>query len=205
MARLYAVEEELPAAKPRIRALAAALVPPHRSGDFAQAMMDLGATICSPKRPACAVCPWIDACRARARGDPASFPRRVPKRTGELRRGAAFVALRADGFILVRSRPPKGLLGGMTEVPTTAWDKDFDAATALCAAPAFARARPKWRRLPGVVSHVFTHFPLELAVYSAQVPAGTRAPAGTRWTKLADIAGEALPSLMRKVVAHAIE
>jgi A/G-specific adenine glycosylase len=204
VARLYAVEQELPAAKPHLRALAAQLVPAQRAGDFAQAMMDLGATICTPKRPACAVCPWMGACRAGARGDPAAFPRRARKRTGVLRRGAAFVALRADGCVLVRARAPRGLLGGMTEVPTTAWRADFDDEAAHSAAPAFGRARTQWQRVPGVVSHVFTHFPLELAVYRARLPGGTRAPTGTRWTSLADLADEALPSLMRKVVAHAL-
>ena len=204
VARLYAVEQELPAAKPRLRALAAQLVPAQLAGDFAQAMMDLGATVCTPKRPACAVCPWMGACRARARGDPAAFPRRARKRAGVLRRGAAFVALRADGSVLVRARAPRGLLGGMTEVPTTAWVADFDDEAAHSAAPAFARAHTLWQRVPGVVSHVFTHFPLELAVYRARLPGGTRAPAGTRWTSLADLADEALPSLMRKVVAHAL-
>jgi A/G-specific adenine glycosylase len=204
VARLFALDEELPAAKSHIRSLAARLVPPRRCGDFAQAMMDLGATICTPKRPACAVCPWMKACRARQRGDQASFPRRAPKPEGRLRRGAAFVALRNDGCVLMRSRPPKGLLGGMTEVPTTPWTHDFDADQALPQAPQLARAQPKWRHLPGVVTHVFTHFPLELVVYRAQFPVTAVAPAGTRWIALADLAGEALPSLMRKVVAHAL-
>jgi A/G-specific adenine glycosylase len=110
--------------------------------------------------------------------------------------------VRADGFVLVRSRPPKGLLGGMTEVPTTAWTHDFDASDALHDAPL---ARAKWRRIPGVVTHVFTHFPLELAVYSAQVPASARAPTGMRWVALAELPGEALPNLMRKVLAHALD
>ena len=114
IARLYAVEEELPGAKPRIRSLAEELTPARRAGDYAQAMMDLGATICTPKSPACALCPWNDVCEARARGDQESFPRKAEKKTGALRRGAAFVAVRADGFILTRTRPEKGLLGGMT-------------------------------------------------------------------------------------------
>ena len=160
IARLYAVEEELPAAKPRIRALAEALTPERRAGDFAQAMMDLGAGICTPKKPACVLCPWMDACVARARGDQESFPRKAEKKTGALRRGAAFVVVRADGFILLRSRPEKGLLGGMTEVPTTEWSRDFDDETALDAAP----LKAKWRRMPGLVTHTFTHFPLELTV-----------------------------------------
>ena len=204
VARLFALEQELPAAKPQIRDLASSLVPPRRAGDFAQAMMDLGATICTPKRPACAICPWMEPCAARRRGDQETFPRRARKRAGLLRRGAAFVALRADGCLLVRTRPPKGLLGGMTEVPTTPWLHDFDADEAPRQAPRLSRARPKWRRLPGVVSHVFTHFPLELVVYRARVPAGTPAPAGARWIALAGLAGEALPSLMRKVVGHAV-
>jgi A/G-specific adenine glycosylase len=203
VARLYALEEELPAVKPRIRSLAARLVPRQRCGDFAQAMMDLGATVCTPKRPACAICPWMQACEGCRRGDAASFPRRVPKRTGALRRGAAFVLLCADGSLLVRTRAPRGLLGGMTEVPTTAWTADFDEQDALREAP-LSRARPRWRRVAGSVSHVFTHFPLELVVYRAQLGAGTRPPKGTRWIALADIGGEALPSLMRKVVAHAL-
>jgi A/G-specific adenine glycosylase len=203
VSRLFALEQELPAVKPQIRKLAAGLVPARRSGDFAQAMMDLGATICTPKRPACAICPWMQACRACRRGDPATFPRRAPKPARRLRRGAAFVALRADGCVLMRARPPKGLLGGMTEVPTTEWTHDFDVDEALREAPQLERARPKWRRLPGVVSHVFTHFPLELVIYRAEIPAGAIAPTGARWIPLAQLDGEALPSLMRKVMAHA--
>ena len=172
-------------------------------------MMDLGATICSPKRPACAFCPWNENCAAHARGDPETFPRRTPKREGVLRRGAAFVVRRADGFLLLRSRPAKGLLGGMTEVPTTEWMEKFDDGNALAGAPHFSKGPSKngksvaWRRIPGVVRHAFTHFPLELAVYAAIVPANTTAPAGMRWIALADVGNEALPSLMRKVVAHA--
>ena len=205
VARLFAVTDELPAAKARIRGLVESLVPAARAGDFVQALMDLGATICTPKKPACALCPWMDACAARLRGDPETFPVKARKREGRLRRGAAFVVMRADGCVLVRSRPPKGLLGGMTEVPTTEWTHDFDQRDALVGAPRLARARPKWRRIPGVVTHVFTHFPLELVVYTATVAANTPAPAGMRWVALAELAGEALPNVMRKVVAHAFQ
>jgi A/G-specific adenine glycosylase len=206
IARLYAVDAPLPAAKPEIFRLAQALTPPRRVGDFAQAMMDLGSTICTPKTPACALCPWNESCVARARGDAETFPRRVPKREGIQRRGAAFVARRADGFVLVRTRPAKGLLGGMTEVPTTEWTQDFDDADAIESAPRFGstKKRMAWRRLPGVVRHVFTHFPLELSVYIADLPVCARAPADARWIKVSELAGEALPSLMRKVVAHAL-
>jgi A/G-specific adenine glycosylase len=198
--RLFAIEEDLPAAKPRIRALATSLTPARRAGDFAQAMMDLGATICTPKNPACALCPWMGACAARARGDQESFPRKAEKKTGALRRGAAFVAVRAGGFILTRTRPEKGLLGGMTEVPVSEWTRDFDQASALSAAP----LKAVWRRLPGAVTHTFTHFPLELSVYRAKISTARKAPPGMRWTPLAGLAGEALPNVMRKVVAHAL-
>jgi A/G-specific adenine glycosylase len=205
VARLYAVDTPLPAAKPEIGRLASGLTPKQRPGDFAQAMMDLGATICSPKTPACALCPWNDDCAARGRGDAETLPRRTPKREGALRRGAAFVARRADGFVLLRTRPAKGLLGGMTEVPTTEWTQDFEEADALADAPPLPAIRQRqWRRIAGIVRHVFTHFPLELTVYTAAVPARTAAPAGMRWVKISALPGEALPSLMRKVVAHAL-
>jgi A/G-specific adenine glycosylase len=205
IARLYAIETPLPAAKPEISRLASALSPSGRFGDFAQAMMDLGATICTPKNPACALCPWNRNCAAHRRGEVETFPRRTPKRGGVLRRGAAFVARRADGFVLVRTRPPKGLLGGMTEVPTSEWLADFDDSTALKSAPRFAASnRVAWRRRLGVVRHVFTHFPLELTVYGADLPARAPAPQGARWVKISELAGEALPSLMRKVIAQGL-
>ena len=199
IARLHAIEEELPGAKAAIRERAEALVPERRAGDFAQALMDLGATLCTPKKPACVLCPWSRACAARQRGDAETFPRKAPKAAGRMRYGASFVVTRADGFVLVRSRPSKGLLGGMTEVPSTPWTEDFDATVALGQAPFTAR----WRRLPGVVEHGFTHFPLRQTVYAAKVPERTPAPAGMRWVALAELPGEALPNLMRKIVAHA--
>ncbi len=197
--RLFALEGELPAAKPAIKEFAMSLLPARRSGDFAQALMDLGATLCSPKKPACGLCPWRDVCVARLRGEEETFPRKAPKREGKLRRGAAFVALRADGRVLLRQRPDKGLLAKMTEVPGSAWSHDFVLDEA--AAPLKAR----WRRLPGVVHHVFTHFPLDLTVFLAEVPRGTKAPAGARWVGLAELPGEALPTLMRKVLSHALD
>jgi A/G-specific adenine glycosylase len=203
VARLFAVEEFLPAAKPEIRRLTERMVPDKRAGDFAQALMDLGATICTPKKPACALCPWMKHCAARARGDPETFPLKAPKKEGRLRRGVAFVVARADGFVLVRSRPPKGLLGGMTEVPTNEWSHDFDMSDALRDAPLMPPETPQWLHRPGAVTHVFTHFPLELTVYTAEVGAKTPAPAGMRWVALVDLPGEALPNVMRKVLVHA--
>ncbi len=203
-ARLFAVDEVLPAAKPTIKRLAASLLPPHRSGDFAQALMDLGATVCSPKRPACVLCPWSEACVAHALGIEQTFPRKSPKREGKLRRGAAFVVLRADRRVLLQKRPDKGLLASMTEVPGSVWAHDFDSARAREGAPRLG-AKTKWRRLLGVIEHVFTHFPLELTVFMTQVPRATRAPKGGRWVRLADLADEALPTVMRKVIAHALD
>ena len=199
IARLFAVEEELPAAKPRIRALAEQLTPARRAGDFAQAMMDLGATICTPKKPACVLCPWSAPCAARSRGDQESFPRKAEKKAGVLRRGAAFVVLR-DDHILLRTRPEKGLLGRMTEVPTTEWSRDVDGSSAADAP--FPDAT--WRRIPGHVDHVFTHVPLQLIVHAAKVSKATRAPDGMRWTSLDALDAEALPNVMRKVIAHAL-
>jgi A/G-specific adenine glycosylase len=203
VSRLFAIENELPAAKPAIKGMATSLLPVRRAGDFAQALMDLGATICSPKRPACALCPWSGACAANARCDQETFPRKAPKREGRLRRGAAFVVLRADGRVLLRRRPEKGLLASMMEVPCTEWTHDFNNRLVRHAAPVF-REEVRWRRLPGIVRHVFTHFPLELEVFIAQVPRTTPAPKGARWVKLGDLADEALPTVMRKVLAHAL-
>jgi A/G-specific adenine glycosylase len=200
VARLFLIEEPLPAAKPAIRALTQALVPRDRPGDFAQALMDLGATLCTPRRPACALCPWMAPCRARAEGVQEAYPRKTRKAEGELRRGAAFVVLRKDDAVLLRTRPPKGLLGGMAEPPTSAWEPDYDPARAMLDAPLEAR----WKRLPGVVRHVFTHFPLELTVLYAMVGRGTPAPDGMRWTSRAKLSDEALSSAMRKVLAHAL-
>jgi A/G-specific adenine glycosylase len=217
VSRLFAVEQALPQAKPVIQELATTLLgasragdkksragdEKSRAGDSAQALMDLGASICTPKRPACSLCPLSDACAARRRGDQESFPRKAPKKSGELRRGAAFVVTRGDE-LLVRSRPEKGLLGGMTEVPGSDWRASQDDEAALAQAPGLGGVT-RWHRKLGVVTHVFTHFPLELVVYTAQVPARTRAPADMRWVPIATLSGEALPNVMRKVIAHGLD
>jgi len=193
--RLFALDEELPGAKPAIKALAAEIAPPQRHGDFAQALMDLGATVCTPRKPACVLCPWQAPCVARRQGTQDLFPRKAPKRAGKPRRGAAFVVLRGDE-LLVRTRPAKGLLGGMTEVPTTEWSATFDTDDAL----GFAPLKAAWRQRGERVTHVFTHFPLELVVYVARVPARTGPPDGMRFIPVREIAGEAFPNVMRKVL-----
>ena len=202
VSRLFAVEEQLPQAKPLIQQLATTLLGASRAGDSAQALMDLGASICTPKKPACALCPLNGDCISRARGDQESFPRKAPKKTGTLRRGAAFVVSRGDQ-LLVRTRAEKGLLGGMTEVPTSDWLAAQDDKAALKQAPV-VKGVTRWHRKAGVVSHVFTHFPLELVVYTASVRGRARAPDGMRWVPVATLQDEALPNLMRKVIAHGL-
>ncbi|MFO1137349.1 MAG: A/G-specific adenine glycosylase [Rhodoblastus sp.] len=199
IARLHAIETPLPQAKSEIRARADELTPQTRAGDFAQAMMDLGATICTPKKPACALCPLSRDCAARKTGAPETWPRRAPKAERPERRGAAFVAVRADGAVLLRTRPPKGLLGGMTEFPGTDWSPDFNSARAIDGAP----LPLAWTAKAGEVTHVFTHFALKLTVYLGAAPQARKAPAGARWVAADAVADEALPSLMRKVAAHA--
>src|SRR5437016_6983531 len=191
VSRLFAVDEPLPQAKPLIQELASTLLGPSRAGDSAQALMDLGSSICTPKKPACALCPLNDDCVARARGDQETFPRKAPKKTGTLRRGAAFIVTRGDE-LLVRTRGEKGLLGGMTEVPGSDWLAGQDDKVALKQAPAL-KGVVRWHRKAGVVTHVFTHFPLELVVYTAEVAARTRTPEGMRWVPIATLADEALP------------
>ena len=200
IARLYSIEEPMPAAKPLVRARADAITPDERAGDFAQAMMDLGATICTPRRPACAICPLSALCGARASGEQERFPVRGAKAERPRRFGAIFYARRADGCVLVRTRPPKGLLGGMSEFPGSPWSVDFDLKTARDHAPLPAR----WRRLAGEVEHVFTHFALSLSVFRADLGADAGAPDGCRWRAEDRLEREeALPSVMLKVAARA--
>ncbi|MGX5735569.1 A/G-specific adenine glycosylase [Bosea thiooxidans] len=196
MTRLFAIEEAVPGVRPLIREKVLALLPRDRPGDFAQALMDLGATICTPRKPACGLCPWRAPCVARAEGAQESFPRKAPKKAGVTRYGAAFVLARADGAILLRTRPAKGLLGGMAEVPTSEWRADYELDGAAQDAPLPLR----WQRLPEPVRHVFTHFPLELSVLVGRVPAATQPPPGMRFTAPARLAEEPLPSVMLKVV-----
>ena len=207
IARLFAVATPLPAAKVEIKSLALALTPDERAGDFAQAMMDLGATLCSPRRPACGLCPVVSGCEGHAQGLEGVLPYRDAKAERPTRRGIAFVALRDDNAVLLRERPLKGLLGGMLETPSSPWtDRGEKAASTLSHAPLMA----PWREVPGLVEHTFTHFHLELSVYFAEVPAeatlNTAAyPERCRWVHVRDLHSAALPSLMRKVLAHALE
>ena len=197
VARLFAVREKMPAAKPRLRALAAKLVPARRAGDFAQALMDLGATICTPRRPRCVLCPWREDCAARAGGFAEELPARAEKPERPLRHGVVFWLVRGDGAVLLRRREERGLLGGMIEVPSTPWrEATWGEGEAMSAVPVAAN----WTRLPGTVQHGFTHFRLELAI----VAATTDSPPEGIWARPDQFKDYALPTLTKKVVRHAL-
>lgn len=190
MARLFAVEAELPAAKAELHALAARLTPAERAGDHAQAVMDLGATVCTPRAPACGICPWRAPCAGRRLGIAAELPRRAPRPERPVRQGIAWLALRADGAVLVEERPARGLLGGMLGLPGTDWGEGPPDPR-----PPFATA---WRDAGVEVRHTFTHFHLRLRVMVAAVPAGF-AP-GRGMFRPGEELDRALPSVMRKAL-----
>lgn len=204
VSRLFAVQQSLPASKPEIRRLAATLTPARRAGDFAQAMMDLGAEICTPKNPSCLVCPVQQDCAANARGLAELLPVKAQKMARPSRYGVAFLVQRDDGAVLLRQRPEAGLLGGMLEVPSTPWgDTPPLKKEALRAAP----VTTSWMPVAGTVVHVFTHFRLELVVYRALVPVDASFTLWAeqercRWVQRRDLHAQALPSVMKKVIAH---
>jgi A/G-specific adenine glycosylase len=203
LARLFALTTPMPAAKGLARQIAEQLAPPERPGDFAQAMMDLGATVCTPKRPACGGCPLGEMCGAKAAGLSGVLPYREAKRAKPQRSGRAYFAMTPDGAVLLRRRPDKGLLGGMMEVPSSGWNGAADRAGGD------APFEGAWRLLPGTVRHTFTHFHLELEVFCLEADRRARLNFGQdgedwRWVPRRDLSGEALPSLMRKVIAHAL-
>jgi A/G-specific adenine glycosylase len=197
VARLAGIDTPLAQAKPAIRAFAEELTPRRQAGDFAQAMMDLGATVCTPQRPACALCPLREHCRAFALGQQERFPVKGIKPERPLRIGNIFV-LRTAEKVLVRTRAPRGLLGGMTEFPSSKWRN----AGASQAKETDFSVSAHWHRLPGRVEHAFTHFALRLTVYTAETPSAV-APPGMRFVAIAHLRREGLPSLMLKVAAHA--
>ena len=163
--------------------------------------MDLGATICTPRNPACLACPWQNACEGRARGMAESLPRRAPKRERPLRHGVSFWLMRPDGAVLLRRRPDDGLLGGMIELPTTPWrDEPWDLEEASAHAP---QPLP-WQALPEPVRHGFTHFEIELLVAAAETQGETAdGNDGAIWCPPARFSEHALPTLTRKLVRYA--
>ena len=195
MARLFAVATPLPDAKPALKSHAVRLTPDQRAGDYAQAVMDLGATVCTPRAPVCGLCPWRPDCQAQARGLAADLPRRAPKALRPVRRATAYWMTRRDGAVLLRRRPESGLLGGMMEVPSGPWaetdgfrdDPPVDA---------------DWITLPGLIEHGFTHLRLELQVRAARIDGRTKL--GGVWVPVEAFGDHALPTLTRKVVRHAM-
>jgi A/G-specific adenine glycosylase len=199
IARLFAVTAPLPGAKAELRRLAEGLTPAGRAGDYAQAIMDLGATVCLPRKPKCLRCPWSDACRARRAGIAEGLPAKSPKAARPKRHGVVFWALRNDGAVLLRRRAESGLLGGMIEVPSTDWRaQPWTLEEALAVAPVAAA----WRPLEGVVRHGFTHFELELSLVVGEAPG--RAARFGLWCPVDRLCDHALPTLMKKVVRHAL-
>jgi A/G-specific adenine glycosylase len=205
VSRLHVIETPLPASKPEIRARTAALTPSRRPGDFAQALMDLGATICTPKRPACGLCPWSASCLARQAGAAETYPRKAAKAARPVRTGTAFVAVREDGAVLLARRPDKGLLGGMTGVPGSEWAvRTAPVEPAWTPLDLAAAPMPAGWRSAGQVEHTFTHFHLALAVLTAKVGVSTAPPPGFWWSRPEDLPGEALPTVMRKAIEAAL-
>lgn len=206
-ARLFAEGTPLPGAKVVLREFAAVLTPEQRSGDHAQAMMDLGAVICTPRNPRCALCPWCELCQGRRQGIAEALPRRAERAARPLRHGYVFWLVRNGTDVLLQRRPEKGLLGGLMELPSTSWQTET---ISLSAAKAAAPVDANWRALPGIVRHGFTHFELELTVLAGAVgetakrPRGVEEGQGPRWCRLDRLSDYALPTLMRKVVAHSL-
>jgi A/G-specific adenine glycosylase len=199
VSRLFMVEEKLPKAKKQLAQLAQTLTPQTRAGDFAQAMMDLGATICTPKKAACGLCPWMKECVARLNGDPVEYPKKEAKKPKPTRKAYIFWLMRKDGAVLIRRRPEKGLLGGMMEFPSTDWqEKEILRQDAQRKAPAPAL----WSELAGEVRHTFTHFHLELRVLTGRISGNP--PTTGIWVLPQDLPDYALPTLMKKVAKKVI-
>ncbi|MBV9330461.1 MAG: A/G-specific adenine glycosylase [Alphaproteobacteria bacterium] len=199
LARYFAVRSPLPKSGPRLRDLGKTLIPESRNGDFVQAMMDLGHEVCTSKMPRCEACPLKTTCRARALGLAMRLPAKAPRRVRPLRRGAAFVAVRADGAILLSRRPENGLLGGMLQPPLGRWSSQFPAGADVARQAPF---RAQWVKRAGVVRHTFTHFDLEIEVYRADV--GARNVDRADWRRQSDLPRAALPTVMRKIIAHGL-
>lgn len=200
IARLFAVEEPLPKSKPALKALTEMLTPLKRPGDYAQAMMDLGATICTPKRPACGLCPVRGHCAAWVAGTMERYPLKAPKADKPTRRGVCYVLMRKDGAVLLRKRPETGLLGSMLEFPGTAWTEGAPTVEAIAAA---APIKADWQDLSSGIRHTFTHFHLELGIRVARVGLGD--PKLGRWVAYEKLGEVELPTLFAKVAKRVLK
>lgn len=189
MARLFACEVPLPGAKPELVALAHSLTPQMRAGDYAQAVMDIGATVCTPRNPSCANCPVSTLCQGLALGIAGELPKRTRKSKKPIRNGIVYVARRADGALLLERRADQGLLGGMLGWPTGEWgDAPVDCPP----------IRADWQMLPEQVRHTFTHFHLVLEIRLAEVAISVKSVVGDFITT-SDFNRDDLPTVMRKV------
>lgn len=189
VARLFAIDTPLPGARTEIRAKADAITPDARAGDFAQAMMDLGATICTSRNPACGICPLREDCAAVRTADPAAFPVKAAKKPKPHRTGHAWWIERSDGHVWLVRRPDKGLLGGMRALPSSDWSAAPDAT------PPFPAS---WSSLAEPVLHVFTHFSLALHVHATHVGPDHVPPGAGQWWPIGDIGEAGLPTLFRR-------
>lgn len=199
ISRLHAIEDPLPDSRPEIYRRAAEITPARRAGDFAQAMMDLGATVCTPRGPSCMVCPWSAYCAARIAGIAGELPRKKDKKPRPTRYGMAFWLEREGTHgpeVLLRRRPEEGLLGGMMEIPSSPWTED-DAANTWSHAP----AQVEWTAVDEPVIHVFTHFRLELDVVRGEVSEAI--PIDGIWVSVDRLIDYALPTVMTKVIKAA--
>ncbi len=206
VARQFAVQDPLPGVKTKLKQCATTLTPPRRAGDFAQAQMDLGATICTPKNPSCLLCPISSSCEGYHLGIESTLPKRASKKPKPTRYGSAFFALREDGSVLLHQRPPGGLLGNMQEIPTSEWTENKEQAENMLKSPPL---KGEWWPVPGNVKHTFTHFHLELKVF--RIIPGEEAEftlfadaERCKWVHRDQLADEALPSVMRKIIQHAL-
>lgn len=190
MARLFDVHTPLPMAKPELTELAERLTPRDRPGDYAQAVMDLGATICTPRKPACGLCPWRDRCQALRAGTAPDLPKKAPKKAKPVRQGTVYVGQRADGAWLLERRPDSGLLGGMLGWPGNDW-----AETPMPSTPPI---NADWCQIPAEARHTFTHFHLRLNIFVAQLPIDASANHGT-FVEASAFRPSDLPTAMRKV------
>lgn len=197
--RLFALDQPLSGIRRMVHRHAALLTPQKRPGDYAQAMMDLGALLCTPKSPACALCPWMDVCEGRRQGIAETLPLRPVKGEKPVRYGVAFWCVRRDGSVFLRRRPATGLLGGMTEIPSTPWT---EAAWTDDIAAAEAPFKAVWKPVPGLVKHSFSHFHLTLSMMTARI--GRNDLARGFWCAVDALDDQALPSVMRKLVRHAL-
>lgn len=196
VARLFAIDTPLPAARPAIRAAADSITPDARAGDFAQAMMDLGATICTSRNPACGICPLRQDCAAFRTADPAAFPVKAAKKAKPHRLGHSWWIERADGHVWLVRRPAKGLLGGMRALPSSHWSGAPDATPPIAAT---------WKALPEPVVHVFTHFSLALTVHVAHVAEESMPTGEGEWWPLPRIGEAGLPTLFRRAAEAAMK